>query len=369
VIRKHCLGNFREFLEAVATSASMGYYLDNASSRASPANENYARELFELHTLGAEHYFNDLYNRWKDVPGAKEGAAVAYIDQDVYEAARAFSGWTVGDGSDDYKGGHFPKTGQFYYFDGWHDNYQKRVLGAEIEPNQGPMADGRKVLDLVAYHPGTAEHICAKLCRRLVGDHPPPAVVSTAIQVWKDHAKKPFQIRETVRAIISSKEFTQSLSTKLKNPFELVCSILRVTKAEVTPSPNLWSTLHGTGYKLFEYGPPTGHPDREDYWLGTGSLLAKWNLLIFLFQDWMESAKFNLGAQQATARSSAQIVEFWCKRMLGRKPARPIFDGLVDFLRQARGPNFPPGGDQEDLAARLNALVALIALTPDFQYR
>ena len=99
VIRKHALGNFREMLQAVGQSLPMLYYLNNRSSKASPANENYAREFFELHTLGAEHYLNHLYGKWREVPGALDGKAEGYIDQDVYEAARAFTGWTIEDGA------------------------------------------------------------------------------------------------------------------------------------------------------------------------------------------------------------------------------------------------------------------------------
>src|SRR5579872_6376160 len=99
VIRTHCLGNFRAFLEGVATSAAMQYYLSNRSSRAGSANENFARELFELHTLGRGAYLNDRYDRWREVPGALTGHPSGYIDQDVYEAARAFTGWTIEDGS------------------------------------------------------------------------------------------------------------------------------------------------------------------------------------------------------------------------------------------------------------------------------
>jgi uncharacterized protein (DUF1800 family) len=89
VIRRHCFGNFREMLEAAATSTAMQYYLSNRSSRSGAANENYARELFELHTMGRGAYLNDRYDRWRDVPGALKGKPAGYIDQDVYEAARA----------------------------------------------------------------------------------------------------------------------------------------------------------------------------------------------------------------------------------------------------------------------------------------
>jgi uncharacterized protein (DUF1800 family) len=166
VIRAHALGNFREMIEAVATSASMQYYLSNHSSRAGSANENYGRELFELHTLGAGVYLNDKYDRWRDVPGALTGRPQGYIDQDVYESARAFTGWTIEDGSRLDGQRSLPLTGKFTYVEKWHDGYQKRVLATEFQPFMPPMADGRQVLDLVSAHPGTAQHIARKLCVR-----------------------------------------------------------------------------------------------------------------------------------------------------------------------------------------------------------
>ena len=133
-IRPHALGNFRDLLEAVAKSPAMLIYLSNASSRAGAANENYARELMELHTLGRDAYLNDKYDRWRDVPGASDGAPQGYIDEDVYEAARAFTGWTVENGQRLDGSTELPRTGKFTYIEGWHDGYQKRVLATEFEP-------------------------------------------------------------------------------------------------------------------------------------------------------------------------------------------------------------------------------------------
>jgi uncharacterized protein (DUF1800 family) len=162
VIRRHALGNFRELLEAVATSPAMLFYLDNALSQSANPNENYARELFELHTLGAENYLGtrDRATVARDAAGVPAG----YVDGDVYEAARAFTGWRVanGRGVDD--------TGEFLYYEPWHDRFQKIVLGRALQELQPPMKDGRDVLDLLADHPGTARYVSRKLCRRLVGD-------------------------------------------------------------------------------------------------------------------------------------------------------------------------------------------------------
>lgn len=110
VMRTHAFGNFRALLGEVARSPAMLYYLNNADSVASPANENYARELLELHTLGADNYLNDRYGHWRDVPGAEAGLAEGYLDADVYEVARAFTGWSVGDGRWIAEGEEAPRT-------------------------------------------------------------------------------------------------------------------------------------------------------------------------------------------------------------------------------------------------------------------
>lgn len=152
-MRVNALGNFRTLLGEMARAPSMLFYLNNEASRASPANENFARELLELHTLGAEHYFNGLYDDWKAVPGATEGAAEGYIDQDVYEVARAFTGWSYGDGRWIAEGDEAPRSGLFHYIDSWHDPYQKRILAHEFAPNGAPEADGNRVLDILATPP------------------------------------------------------------------------------------------------------------------------------------------------------------------------------------------------------------------------
>jgi hypothetical protein len=122
----------------VAKSAAMQIYLNNRSSRGGAANENYARELFELHTLGRPAYLNALYNRWRDVPGALDRRPQGYIDQDVYQAARAFTGWSIEDGAGIGAGRRLPMTGKFIYVENWHDNYQKRVLATEFDPTSHP---------------------------------------------------------------------------------------------------------------------------------------------------------------------------------------------------------------------------------------
>ncbi|MBI4532480.1 MAG: DUF1800 domain-containing protein [Candidatus Melainabacteria bacterium] len=370
IIRRNCFGNFRQFLEDVAKSTAMQYYLDNATSRASPANENYARELFELHTLGAEHYFNHFYNRWRNVPGALEGKPIGYIDQDIYEASRAFTGWTINDGTDSGRGEVFPDTGQFRYFEGWHDNYQKRILGIEFDPNQPPMMDGHKVLDLVAFHPGTAKHIASKLCRRFVCDNPPVNLIDTVSQVWITNQNAPDQIKQAVKAILLSDEFACSTAQKVKRPFELVASFLRATSADFTPNQNLIDSLAQMGYRQFDYPAPTGHPDTAEHWLGTNVMLWRWNVILRMFQEWFGVAVFNLEQQiPARLRTSREITTFWIKRLVGRSISRETFNTLVEFLAHGKGLDVSPGGTIDDVKQRLHDLVALICMTPEFQLR
>ncbi|MCP4438855.1 MAG: DUF1800 domain-containing protein [Aureispira sp.] len=372
VIRKHCLGNFREFLEAVATSPAMLYYLDNAVSKASPANENYARELFELHTLGADNYLNHLYNRWKEVPGATEGKPEGYIDEDVYEAARAFTGWTVADGSKDYmKNSELPNTGAFHYYDGWHDNYQKRVLGTEFAPNQGPMADGRKVLDLVAYHPGTAQFICKKLCRRLVADNPPQSLIDKAAKVWIAEQKSPDQIKKVVKAILTDNEIGAYLGKKLKRPFELVTSCIRATQTILTPNQKLQWMMNAMGYQQFTWPTPTGHPDTADYWLNSNMVLGRWNIIPNLLQEnWHKLTEVDLKAQMPKeVKTCQEIVEFWVKRIYGRPLEDKTILRLTNFMAAGGVEDEEPFGEERELEERLYSLVALIMMVPEFQYR
>jgi uncharacterized protein (DUF1800 family) len=366
VIRRHALGNFRAFLEAVTRSAAMQYYLNAASSRASPANENYARELLELHTLGVENYYNHLYNRWREVPGALEGKPIGYIDQDVYEAARSFTGWTTADGTETSSGDVFPKTGSFHYYDGWHDNYQKRVLGVEFEPNQPPLADGQKVLDLVGFHPATARHVCTKLCRRFVADDPSPALIDSAVRVWIARRDKDDQIQATLRAILFSPELAASWGSKVKRPTHLVASFFRATEADVTPNGDLHYALTVMGERRLEWPTPAGHPDRSAYWVSTNMMLARWNTPLDLMGEDMKSARFAIHAvTPASVRSARAITDFWTRRMLGGAVTARSMRALVDYLRGDNRPEKALGED--DRQERLGPFVALVAMTPEFQ--
>ncbi len=369
VIRKNCFGNFRAFLEDVAKSTAIQYYLDNFSSKASPANENFARELFELHTLGSDHYYNNLYNRWREVPGALNGKPIGYIDEDVYEAARSFTGWTIADGSGLSKGDTLPNTGSFYYYDGWHDNYQKRVLGVEFDPNQPPLADGLKVLDLVAYHPATAKHVCQKLCKRFISDNPPVSVVNAAVAVWTKYQKSPDQIRLVLRFILLSKEMTSSWGQKVKRPFELIASLLRTTSADFTPNSSLTGQLSQMGYFHYQWPTPTGHPDKSEYWLSSNTMLARWNTAVNLVvnkQNKLTNYTFR-SITPGDLKTPTQVSEFWTKRILQKNKSPEFLASMATYVANGKKNDEPIPDNQFE--GRVSNLIALLSMTPDFQLK
>jgi uncharacterized protein (DUF1800 family) len=366
VIRRHALGNFREFLEAVATSTAMQIYLNNRSSRAGNANENYGRELFELHTLGRDHYLNAIYDKWREVPGSLKGKPAGYIDQDVYEAARAFTGWTIEDGATVGPGQVLPRTGKFTYVESWHDSYQKRVLAAEFDPFQAPMTDGRKVLDLVAEHPGTARFVCFKLCRRLVADQPSEKLVAGAAAVWTRNLKHPNQIAEVVRFIATSPDFASSTGRKVKRPLEVAASFLRATEIDFTPSEGLINELAAGGQRLFGWAPPTGHPDTRDYWLSTNAMRHRWSLIFGLTDNYWRTGALDptrlMGRPDPTALDATR---FWQARLMGNAESDMGIKVLA-ALKQDPGQRFDDGKDPK---APLRHIVAYLAMSPEFQVR
>jgi uncharacterized protein (DUF1800 family) len=373
VIRKNAFGNFRSFLEEVAKSPAMLYYLNNKSSQASPANENYARELFELHTLGQEHYFNNLYDKWRDVPGALEGKPSGYIDEDVYEAARAFTGWTVADGTAYWRSGtkeEFANTGTFYYFEGWHDNYQKRILGNEIKSNMPPMYDGKKVLDLLGSHPGTAKHICKKILTRFIGDEFPESLLAKAQATWMANLTSPDQIKKTLQTIFESEEFQHMQVPKVKRPYEFIASVARATEADFTPNMMLqWITM-GMGYKPFMWPAPTGHPDRDSYWMGPGAMLTRWRTGGTIMY-WKEFGvfKFNLAGKTPSGHTYEGMVDFWSEKVTGSKLQDKYRQQVIKVFAGDHAPASIPQFSQSEMESQLTMLVQFLIATPEFQLR
>lgn len=367
LLRTHALGNFRALLGGVARSPAMLYYLNNADSIASPANENFARELLELHTLGAANYLNDRHTAWQDVPGATEGLAEGYLDLDVYEVARAFTGWSMGDGRWIAEGENAPLTGAFHYVARWHDPYQKRILGREFAPNRGPMADGEEVLDMLATHPGTARFVCSKIARRILSDDPPEALVSRMAQTFVDASAAPDQIAQVLRVLVLSPDFA-ALQQKLRRPFEFLAALYRATGAEVASIENgfHWQ-LQRAGWRQHEYGPPTGHPDRLQAWTGASTLNRYVDLALSALDDWFDGASADLAAS-ATEDETAEA--FAARQAEALAPGQ----GAAIAATLAEGFGFDPATLARDLAAEdrqglAQTAIAFAALTPDFLLR
>lgn len=386
VIRANALGNFRTMLEAVAQSTAMLYYLDNESNTRAGPNENFARELLELHTFGAENYlgFMDPFQ----VPPCPEDPSfpIGYTDVDVYETASAFTGWSVKDGHWQYPN---ENDGTFVYRQAWHDAGPKFVLGKFLNPEQPAMKDGRDILDRLAQHPRVAKYICRKLIRRFVSDTPPQALVDSAATVFRANWQQPDQIARTLRHILLSDAFIHSWGMKNRRPFELVAAALRATGSDWTPrvadskSDEVFWRMGFTGHSPYEWPAPNGYPDNGLAWSGSNSYAMAWKLL-----NWISETSDNtipMAPILAITRSGVSnwtannLVDFWCQRILGHLPTAARRQTLVGFMAQNGDPATYVITDTDAWAAsdpkrhynqqRLRSLVALILMSPEFMSR
>jgi uncharacterized protein (DUF1800 family) len=363
MLREHALGNFRVLLGNVARSPAMLHYLNNDASQASPANENYARELLELHTLGQGNYLNDQYEHWADVPGATGGAAEGYIDDDVYEVARAFTGWTIGDGRWVAEGETTPRTGTFAYIEGWHDPYQKRVLGRELPALAAPMADGEAVLDMLAAHPGTARFVTGKILRRLGIEAPTKAYRARVARVFTEGVAAPDQIAKVIRTIVLDPEFVATPPAKLRRPFEFAAAMLRATGAEVSPSKSdVYWHLARAGWTQHQVRPPTGHSDLTRDWATTVVINGMVNLALYLHADWMSLTDQPLGRAGGSTLGAA-MAHWQAQFGLPEGVLTPV---LATF-EGSPGDAMPTDAEGRDWVN--TGLVAAAALRPEFLFR
>ena len=281
-IRPFVLGKFRDMLGATAHSPAMLFYLDNFQS-ATPnqpqpqrqafgrpfqvkpgaqrqtrgLNENYARELMELHTLGVDG---------------------GYAQKDVQEVARVFTGWTI----DQPRNG-----GQFVFRQQMHDTGDKAVLGTTIKSNGE--REGEKVLDLLASSPATAHHLAFKLAQRFVADEPPKALVDRAAKRFLDTKG---DLREVTRVIVTSKEFfaADAYRAKVKTPLEFVVSAARASGAVIANAQPIVAALRTLGMPLYGAQPPTGYSMTADAWVNTGALLNRMNFAVQLVSGGQQMA-------------------------------------------------------------------------------
>ncbi len=362
VIRRHMLGNFRKMLEAVAQSPAMLFYLDNQSNSGGRPNENYARELFELHAMGAENY---LGVRAIDDPTLVDetGKRRGYIDEDVYGATTCFTGWRIN-----------TDTGLFAFDESSHFPYAKLVLGEIIPAAQG-IKDGHDVLDLLVEHPGTARHVCRRLCRRLISDNPPERVVQAAADVFMATRNADNQLAQVVRTILLSPEFRTTWGEKIKRPLEYSISLLRALNANFSPIDNFFWSYDSMGQGLFDWRPPDGYPDDRRAWTGTMGMLQRWRHCNYLFGwkiggDGADKETPRLRPENQTPadiRTPNGLVDFWAMRILGRNLPPEERTPIVNFMASGRNPDYALPDDQYQ--DRLRQMVALICMSPSFQWR
>ena len=333
VIRPHVLGHFKDLLLATAQSPAMLFYLDNWQSRA-PAprpnarnqpglNENYGRELMELHTLGVDG---------------------GYTQQDVTEVARCFTGWTIREPNLPGQNG----GGGFEFNDKLHDKGEKHVLGVTISAGGG-MGDGLKVLDILANHPSTAHFISKSLAIRFVSDKPPEALIQ---KMAKTYLKTDGDLLEVMRTMIYAPEFWDpaNFRSKIKSPLEMVASAVRAVNGDVDYAQSLAGQLNQLGEPLYRKLEPTGYSNAGADWTNSASLLARMNFAMALARGKVAGVKVD--PAQFTVVMDASRIE---RNILMTDASPAARDAIQTGLEQ-----------QQDLGA----LAAGLTLgSPDFQRR
>jgi uncharacterized protein (DUF1800 family) len=318
-IRPHVLGKFKDLLLATARDPAMLTYLDNWQSMAPNAfdigpfaqgpfqtgprffprqahglNENYGRELLELHTLGVNG---------------------GYTQQDVIEVARCFTGWTV------RQPGVKP---EFAYAAFMHDSGEKKVLGRTIAAG-GQEQDGLQVIDILAHHPSTAHFISLKLARHFVADDPPPALVERMARTF---TKTDGDLRAVLETMFTSREFFSegAWQSKVKSPLEMVVSAVRALDAEVVDDVALVGKVNDMGQPLYGKEPPTGYRDVADAWLSTANVMARIEFAGALSQGRVAGVKVNLS--RLAASDTATIARALLQRDASEQTLAAIDKGL-----------------------------------------
>jgi uncharacterized protein (DUF1800 family) len=382
-IRPHAMGKFRALLGAVAKSPAMLTYLDNWQSvadsgrpvlqpvnarvaqrraallaragqqnplvaqlagRRRGVNENYARELLELHTLGVDG---------------------GYTQQDVMEVARALTGWTLERGL---------QGGAFVFRPQQHDAGAKVILGTRFPAGRG-QEEGEAVLDLLARHPSTARFIATKLARRFVSDTPPPALVARAAETF---SRTDGDIRAVVRTIVTSPEFfsTAAYRAKVKSPFELVTSALRAMGAAPDSTPRTAQLLGRLGQAPFGHQAPNGYPEFGDAWMNTGAILNRINFGVAMGAGRVPGVRLATWppARELARLPREQQVEGVIRELLGgdvSADTRQVLLSGTNPLLARQGAADSSGMDARPLppARGLAQVVGLALGAPEFQRR
>ena len=297
VIRRHAFGRFSDLLMASARSPAMLEYLDSVNNLASGPNENYARELMELHTLGVNG---------------------GYTENDVKEVARCFTGWGING-----------LTRNFEFNASQHDADEKIVLGHVI-PAGGGVEDGERVLQILAEHPSTARFISEKLAQRFVSDSPPAGLVST---LATEFTRSGGEISAVLRVLLQSPAFLNARDGKFRRPLEFIAGLLRTVDPgkENFDAPTHIATLSRMGQIPHRWFPPDGFPDRADYWLNTAALLEYWNEAAAVAESVDTLGASPFAAERGASSTLAELVTRLAARLVQR-PLRPQHLALLEDI-------------------------------------
>jgi hypothetical protein len=321
VIRKHALGSFQALVWASAHSPAMLVYLDNQANEKSHPNENYARELMELHTLGVDG---------------------GYTQQDVMELARCLTGWTVKE--------HF-WLGDFVFKEELHDTGLKKVLGFEIQPSG--LKEAEQVIETLVRHPSTAGFIATKLTRRFIADEPPQVIVEKAADTF---LRTNGNIQAVLRVILL--DGLPLAQPKYRRPANFVLSAMRTLNVEAD-GVAIQDHLLRMGQSYFNWPTPDGYPDRSEAW--QGNLMPRWQFAFELIRNEIAGTKHNLHRLlDVSSRGVLQDdVDALASLLLGSPLERSARDKLIDSVREA-------GATDEEI---LPILAAGIIASPAFQWR
>ena len=385
-IRPNVLGKFRVILGATAKHPAMLYYLDNTQSRMAPPsernrakpkqevasgemgmdggmmggeapakaqtppqrrrkyglNENYARELMELHTLGVDG---------------------GYTQQDVTEVARVLTGWAAMPYRNARKNlekqiergsKRLIREGEFVFRRDWHDKKAKVVLGEKF-PAGGGMEEGERVLDMLSEHPSTARFISTKLARRFINDSPPEALVE---RMAKTFTKTDGDIAAVVATLAQSREFWAEAKkrSKMKSPLELVVSSLRALEADVKNPQPMMGWFNRMGEPLYGYVPPTGYPDYAESWANAGTLIARMNFGVHLAAGKIRGIELKRLSRDSDGLTTDEALAVYGKLLLPAQDTSAIASEVKETI--------PDDAKRKDVQ-----VISMLLGSPEFQYR
>lgn len=354
VIGRHVLGKFEDFLMATAKHPAMLFYLDNHVSQAPMAraervrqgredesrtgglNENYARELMELHTVGADN---------------------GYEQDDVIQLALALTGWSI-------QGGAGADAGTFHFRQEFHARGKKRVMGKTVGGDD--QEEGESLIRYLAHHKNTAPYVVGKLCRFLVADKPPEKLVSDVIGVWE---KTKGDLKAVTRAILLHPLFYEApcVLTKARTPFEFTVAAVRATRADVKDARALLGRIGDMGQPILECEDPTGYSDAAVDWMDTGVLAVRWQFAYDLMAGRLPGVDVSASPIHEHVRRNPEVWEFLLQQdlfagerigSLTMAPFRKRLNVVRKDFRKMR---------PQELQAEFNVLVTMLLGSPEFQ--